>query len=426
MPTVQLKATKMSDAKVSFISLVERGANRIPFKIVKQEKGMAGNSAFAGLDLSNLFTRKSEKETTQTEKVEVVGVVTMKGDSFDSVKAQLEAQGVKVSDATEMEDGSVVFKQVDGDVDGEGLVVRVNEHVAFITKGFRPYNMDMAVGEQSFEAVCKSQGFYPGVSTVMNVLGSSVVGLVEKADDPAKAAAAVSSMFEEAKQYVTKMVSALPAVAFKAESVMPEVVEKAAKEMIKCKTCGTECEAGCEKCPKCGSDPMAEPKAKKEDEACAECGTPKSEHPAIKEEGEDVCKACGSKKKKPADARNDEEGDSAKKEEVSKSEKSLTTEEVSAIVSTQVETAMETLTKKMEEMISGLTSQVTKSVQEVSDKVTQVESVAKSASDKVAGIVVSGSDADDHDKVQKTECVGFGGREIDTAFMPKIRKQASR
>lgn len=397
MPTVKMKATKMSDAKVSFISLVERGANRIPFKIVKQEKDMSGKSAYAGIDLADLFTRKAEQ--AKPEQVEVVGVVTLKGEGFESVKAQLESSGVKVSDAVEMEDGSVVFKQQDGEMAGEGEVVRISDHVALIVKGFRPYMMDMEIGGEAFSAICKSQGFYPGVGTVMDVLSSGVMQAVEKAEDPSKAAAAVSAMFDEAKAYVSNMVSSLPSVAFKSEFIEPEMSGdeddnggQAPEEEITCKACGSK---------KKPAD-MVKKADGSTDDTCSECHAK-----AVEQE---AAAAAGKGSKEPV-----EKADG------------LTDEKVSAIVQTQVGSAMEALTKKMEEMVSGLTGQVTQTLKEVEEKVSQAEAVAKAASEKVSGIVVTGGDHDDHDAVQKTERAGFGGREFDTAFMPRsIRKAAGR
>ena len=179
---------------------------------------MSGQSPYRGLDLANILARKADKP-----QAEIVGVVTMKGDSFEQVKAQIAEQSIDVEDAIEMEDGSIVFKQGSADLDGESSIIRVNDHVALISKGFNPYSMDMAVGDRYFEDVCKSQGFYPGIGTVMSVLRDSVSQLTSKSDSPADAADAVARMFDEAKAYVTKMVASLPSVAFKMELVTGEV-----------------------------------------------------------------------------------------------------------------------------------------------------------------------------------------------------------
>jgi len=250
----------------------------------------------------------------------------------------------------------------------------------------------------------------------MNVLSTYVTREVTGSDSPAKAAENVAFMFDEAKKYVAGMVRSLPAIAFKAETISP-TVKKSGTEMKKCKSCGANCAEELDKCPDCGADPMAEPTAK--EETCPECGTPKADQPTTKEDGEDVCKACGTKKKKP------EMQDASKKDESVAKEDSLTIEQVSAIVQSKMDSVMEALVKKMEDMVASITTKVDTSIADISTKVEAAETVAKAANEKVSGIVVSGGDSDDHDKVQKNERVGFGGREIDTAFMPRIRK-ASR
>ena len=152
MPTINFKATKMTGAKVSHISLVERGANRIPFKVVKQEKDM---SAFQGLDLGGLFNRRKSEKTEP----KVVAVVTMKGEAYEAVAKMVEEAGFAVASVQEMDDGSMIFKQEDGAIEDlmEGSsVLRLNDHIALVTKGFSPYNMDVTSDGVTFADVNQS------------------------------------------------------------------------------------------------------------------------------------------------------------------------------------------------------------------------------------------------------------------------------
>ena len=68
MRKLQLKATELVDTDVNFVSLVERGANRIPFRITKEDEQM--------LDLHKIgrsLFRKAEP------KPEIVAVIAQKG-----------------------------------------------------------------------------------------------------------------------------------------------------------------------------------------------------------------------------------------------------------------------------------------------------------------------------------------------------------
>lgn len=414
MPKLKIAATKMTDAKVSFISLVERGATRIPFKIVKQEKQMAG--ATKGLDLGSLFARKAEKPTP-----EVVGVVTLKGEGFDSVKGQIEEAGFAVGETLDMEDNSVVFKQVDA-AEGEGVVVRLSEHVALVTKGFSPYNMDMTEGDTSFADKCRAQGFYPGVRSAMEVAGDAVLSLAYSQASPGDASKAIAKLMDEVKAYVVSLASALPTKAFKLEEVFPEEpelpngngasdgeseaekAEKAkakAKAKITCKSCGAECEEGCTECPECGADPMADPDA----------------------DGD----ADGKKKKKAPAAKGGESGESSE----DSASVGLTEDQVSAIVASKLDGAVGAFAKKMEEALAQVQKSMSESLTGVSHqvealaaRVEKAESEASTVASVMKGTMVGGSDSGDHAPVaQKTES-SRAGREIDTAFMGSVRKSA--
>lgn len=417
MPTITLKATEMKDAQVSFISLVERGANRIPFKIIKQESNMKGLD-LAGL--GTLFTRKAD-----TPAPEVVGVITLKSEGFESVKSQIEDSGFSVAESAEMEDGSVVFKQ--GDMEGTATVIRVNDNAVMAVKGYTPYDMDITMADgTSFSEVCKSQGFYPGAGTTIDILRSAVLSLAEKSEDTTVTKEEVIRMFDEARNYVADMVANLPAKAFKLELVFPEEVAKAPK------------------CPECGQDmPMDESADGSADEGTE---NPDGSKKAKKEEGETVCKACKAKHKaKPeVPAAKEGEGETPAAEgtpeasaaaPVAKEEVPavLTEEQVAGIVTTHVEKVTSDLTTKMEEMLSAISGKitdsmagVTSSLEALTGRVSEAEAVAKAAKEAISGTVVTGGDTGDHTPAKKSEMGSRTGREIDTAFLPRVRKQANR
>lgn len=399
MPLVKVKATKMSNAKATFISMVSRGANRTPYHIVKQENGMSGKF-MRGLDISSILTRKRENP-------EVVAVVTMKGEGFESVKKQVGELGFSVTDEIEMEDKSVVFKQ--GDVaEGEGTIIRFNENVALVTKGFTPYEMDMNVGDSSFKDLVSAQGFYPSLDTIMNVASNSVFEIVSKAETPAEASQQVGDLFEEVKKYAQSMAGNLPAHCFKLEKVVPEdskeestvdpeVVETIKKEDIKTETT-VETTVVVEKsaCP----DGMDQTKwdAMSDDE--------KSTHMAKKEET------------------------SAPKDQ--DTQKSLTEEQVSTIVATKVSDSMKELTAQMEGMLTSITKSLKDgieplkvSVEDIAGKVTTLGDKVQKQEDAMKGIVVQGGDSADRDlaPVRKAE---RAGREIDTAFNPSVRARSRK
>lgn len=389
MPKMRFKATKMIKPKADMISLVERGANRIPFKIMKQENEMKV------FDLGSIFTRKSEKGP------EVVGVVTMKGDKFDAVKDAIVASGFDVADVQEHEDGSVVFKQ--GDMEGETTVVRISDELALITKGFSPYSMDLSTANgESFAEACAAQGFFPGVNTVMEVLSQSVRETLYSAKTPSEAASGIDKLFREAGAYVKTMVSSLPVKAFKMEQDIPvSPITKQDDEQEQ----------------DSGNAPAGEATT---DEAKADEG-----EGAVDNGGEGEGSPEGGAEDNAA-ANDQENGE----QPVQKSEDSLTPEKVSDMVADKVGEALSGVTATMQAITTAL-EQVQKAAQDSTEAIKQfgarlddAEKVAKSAKEAVSGVVVGGVTVDDRTiSVRKSETSVMG--EIDTAFQPRVRSRRS-
>lgn len=386
MPVIKLKANKMSEAMVSHISLVHRGANRIPFKIVKKEKQMG---IFNSLDLSNLgkmFASKSEAPQGK-----VVGVITMKGDGFESIKNQVEAIGFTVSDSEEMDDGSVIFKQED--FDESGAVIRLSDNVAIVTKGFSPYSMDVTQDGVSFSDMCAANGFHPGINSIVDTLGMSLRAIVNGSSSVADAKQASAKLFQEAGTYVTSFLSGLPEKAFKLEDIVPDLPQVAPAGMSDAEAITKGMKPAPKKvCKTCGADPDAEPERKTEQEST---------------EGTETSTESG------------KEG-----EPVEKTEAPLTKEAISAIVSAQVAQSQAEFADTLSVITTGFAG-VQKSFTEFgarlnafTTRIDAVESVAKAANEAVRGTVIGQSDMDVGSNRgpigKKTHKADF-----DTAMLPK-------
>ena len=75
----------------------------------------------------------------------------------------------------------LTVKEDEEDVEGEECEVTVlkwNDKVALVMKGFSPYMMNVKVGETTFAEKCVAQGFYPGIRTVSEVLVESINSIV--------------------------------------------------------------------------------------------------------------------------------------------------------------------------------------------------------------------------------------------------------
>ena len=433
MPTLRFTATKMSEAKVSHISLVERGANRIPFKVVKEESDTM--SKFSGLDLGGLFARKAEKTP---EVPQVIGIITMKGESLETVQKAAAEAGFAVDASVEMEDGTVVFKQ-EGFSDealADGVVVRLSESVALVTKGFSPYNMDITADGVTFADQCAASGFYPAINSIMTTLSDAVRSVVYNAKTPAEAKSGVTKLFAEASAYTASFVGGLPVKAFKMEDLavgIPLVVEKAYKPGDK-EGAAEGAAAGEE------TDPLKKEAAKtKKDEAeggAAAEGKGAQEHTA---EQEEVIKAAmsadektflaglsGGDKMKFMKATSEERAkimESAAKP-AKKDETALTEGKVAVIVASKVTEATSELATKFEQLIASLGS-VQKSVEgfaataeDLKIRTEKAEKIAADSVKAVKGTVVVGSESGDVEPMQPAQKSEMRG-DIDTAFQPR-------
>jgi hypothetical protein len=125
-----MKATKLENATVQYISLVERGANRIPFRIIKRDKetGM--------INLSTIFKKEQAETSPEPRETKVVALVVEKTSQLPQVTALIKKAGFVVNHVEEPGDGTVVFKQVDEALDfdvlttvkmGDNLLVLVDE-----------------------------------------------------------------------------------------------------------------------------------------------------------------------------------------------------------------------------------------------------------------------------------------------------------
>lgn len=197
--TVKLK--ELRDADVHFVSLVDRAASRIPFRVTKQENDM-------GIDLSS-FQRTMKRDTTtknDTPAVQAV-VVEFRDDAYQTqVQTVLKANGFAVDKVTKNDDGTVMYAQAEGSVD-EGQIVRVSQDMLVVAKGFDSAKLSEATGFSPDVAV---EGYFPGMDIAVAGMGKALnTGLVAKAD--------VQKTVQLFGQYVQGLAT-LPAPVFKADA----------------------------------------------------------------------------------------------------------------------------------------------------------------------------------------------------------------
>lgn len=196
-----IKLNELTDADAEYISLVGRGANNTPFKVIKQET--------QDMDFSKLF-KKDEKAAF------VKAVVVNKSSDIEAAKARVEKAGFTVEKAQETGD-VVVFSQSDDESSENQVVIKFDEDIALVVvhKYFDSWDFET----DSFKELFAKQGVWPTLSAAHNTLWDVMLNIMYSDDskDPAETASKLGTAIKEYRTFVTDMVKSLPVEAFKLE-----------------------------------------------------------------------------------------------------------------------------------------------------------------------------------------------------------------
>jgi hypothetical protein len=408
MSKQQLNATELVNTEVNFVSLVKRGANRIPFRITKEDQDM--------IDLHKIGRAIFKMAEP---KIEVVGAILQKSADVDKVNAVLKSAGLDPEALVKTEhDGVVTLTKADSFATGSvlkvsdevGLVVNVDLQKAFSGVDFSSW---------SFGEVLATEGYFVGVCTAVDVLKSTVANILMEASSSSEAASAVGKAVDEMKNYLISLTGGIPVQAFKADVAFSKAgslakaeeapAEAKKEDEVKAEK-SEETEAPVEKADEAtvtevtkeNVNPMDESgsdkkeKDKKKEEAPAE--TQKAESADEKNaEADDKAKA-----KKDAEAAVEKAADKGKELDDSKSgagaEKPKDAPAVKADNS-EILAAIAELRKSVEDEISG----VKKSVSDISDRVEQVSKLAKKTDADLNGTVFNDAGGDAPMRTQKSD-----------------------
>ena len=203
MPRLQLDAQELTATEVDFVSLVKRGANRLPFRIVKEDTEDM-------LDLARL-TRVFRKADPVPV---VIAAVVRKGADLDAARDRLARAGLALDGMAE-EAELVVFRQPNA-TSGDEALIKLDDDLGLVVSGLAKAG-DTGLGETAFGRQFQSEAFLPSMRLASGMLGSSVAGIIEKAESPTEAAAQIAEAVDDFKAYVTGLAAALPQQALKAD-----------------------------------------------------------------------------------------------------------------------------------------------------------------------------------------------------------------
>ena len=430
MAKVKLNVNKLGDPTVNYISLVSRGANRIPFRIVKHEQEQSMID-LASLNLSKLFKGEKAIAESTVPQPTIVGFVTMKDENFETVKKHLKDAGYKISDTHEEADGSVVFKQ-QAEMPEEFAVLKMADSLLVLVDGI---DAEASVEGTIYESLLKEDSFLPSQEIATKGLQLAMTE-ISAADEPAKdKVAKMELVTKDYNGYLAKLFNWVPAQL----NVMASLLEKeiAARAGVKPEATVSELRGEAQ----ASSTQATDTDQNINQESGVEAkGTPSPialDNALPKDLNKNVQGVSKTEAEVAAEAAAATAATAATQETAKKAEADAQAAQTAALLQ-KMESMFGTLQASIGEQIGAVTVQVNtlndsvesikKSQDILHDRVVETEKIAKSADSTIRGKLITSDMSNDGttSSVRKAATVteeGYGGT-IDTAFQQSIRKAA--
>ncbi len=216
---VKVTLKEMTDAEVSHVSLVKRGANLIPFRVLKSDDGTA---TLGDDDMTVHITRKPKG-------LELVTVIARK-QYGPALAIALKAMGL--SDKGEESEDFVSFIQTDKVTkEDRTFGIQYRNGITAIYKGEAPGRVEAQKGYwptslgENFSENIVGQGFCVGASTALDVLNATIGSIMGQATSLKEAKADFERAIGSFKDYFMGLVETLPTTAFKFEDLKLEATK---------------------------------------------------------------------------------------------------------------------------------------------------------------------------------------------------------
>lgn len=164
---IRVKGAELKKVDIDFLSLVHRGANRSPFKVIKAE-----DAATDALQAKTGLLSSVQKFFHVAEPAAKVVAIFVEKSALAKAGPNLADSGFDLKDHVDQE-GCVVFKQ-EGFNEAESVIIIKSEGtVAFAVSNVGPYS-DLFCGQLSFDDSVAKTGFYPGLNEAMKAMQVSM------------------------------------------------------------------------------------------------------------------------------------------------------------------------------------------------------------------------------------------------------------
>lgn len=208
----QKKRKHLVDVEVTHVSLVDRPANRTPFKAIKRDDAndTKGEKPME-ISLKNMFGARPAEVTSVMADTEA--------------KARAVAKAIMDCDKADLtvEDGVFVVRKT-GSNSADERVIHLGKK-AGIAYGVSNLSKELSLYDATstdFDETMKAEGFVPGLHVGMEVLHQTIfnIAMSEEASSPQAFGQSVQKAIDEFGAYVSDLISALPERAFKFEKAL--------------------------------------------------------------------------------------------------------------------------------------------------------------------------------------------------------------
>jgi len=223
-------ATEMTNADPTWLSLVDRGANRRPIQVVKQEGStMPGSNAQQRLDLSAMINsyRAQATKADAVVKPSLQAIIVPAGQG-EALKSEIEANAetglpAVVAMHSDAESG-LDFLLFSDSIDPEATTYTVGD-TGLVVANVKKYVSTWSDSESFAENIAKS-GLYSDIWNALNTADATIYNALDNSSTPEEALASVNTIVSELGTYLQGVIRALPTTAFKAEKVLSAYVAK--------------------------------------------------------------------------------------------------------------------------------------------------------------------------------------------------------
>ena len=227
---IPVRMKELTEADAEWISLVDRPANRFPFRIKKTEEAEETET-----EQENDMTIKVHlREMLGLQKAEDrephVAALIIRTEDQEALVPQFEEAGFRVDALAEADSGMTVIKQ-DDNFDGKDCVYfKANDDVAVAIKGegvvkaFSPF-----LETSSFAETMAAGGFLPTLMIASEAMQDTVRTVLRNSEDRKAAVSKIQDVLKEFGDFVSTQVGALPDNAFKCEGITVEKAKAKAK-----------------------------------------------------------------------------------------------------------------------------------------------------------------------------------------------------